>query len=114
MTFCRGLDGSISGISLVSDLARSVIQEQFDREREYQELILWLLFIIGASLSRQTDDAWSIAKTAETMQTLGLQTWEDVAQIVSKFPWVGAVHDNAGQWYYTASCSTLLFEAASE
>jgi hypothetical protein len=103
MTFFRGLDSRISGIHLLSDLARSAIQEHFDSKREYQELLLWLLFIKGASIFKQMDDPWSIAKISETMQTLDLNTWEDVAETVSNFPWVGAIHDKAGQWYHAVS-----------
>jgi hypothetical protein len=114
MTFFRGIAGKVSGMPLLSELARSAIQEHFDGGREYQELLLWLLFIRGVSLFKQTDDAWLIAKTAETMRTMGLHTWEDVAQTISKYPWVDAVHDKAGQWYHAVSCSTLLLESASE
>jgi hypothetical protein len=114
MTFFRGLDGETSGSRLLSDLARSAIQQHCDSVQEDQELLLWLLFIKGASVFGQMDDAWSIAKTAETMQTLDLHTWEDVAQTISNFPWVGAVHDKAGQLYHAISCSTLLLEATSK
>jgi hypothetical protein len=108
MTFFRGLDGRISSIPLLADLFRSAIEEHFSSEREYQELLLWLLFIRGASIFGQMNDAWLVTKTAETMQTLNLLTWKDVAQTISKYPWVGAVHDSAGQWHQAVSYSTIL------
>jgi hypothetical protein len=114
MAFFRGFDGKISGIPLLSELVRSAIKEHFNEERECQELLLWLLFIRGVSIFGQTDDAWLIAKTAETMQTLGLHTWEDVAQTMSKFPWVDAVYNKAGEWYHAVSCSTHLLQVASK
>jgi hypothetical protein len=110
MTFFRGLDGKISGLPLLSGLARTAIQEDFDSERENQEVMLWLLFISRASIFKQTDDAWLIPKTAQTIQALGLHTWEDVSQTISKFPWVDVVHDKTGDWYEALQPSTLLPE----
>jgi len=97
LTFMRGLDHKIIDAPLLYNAARIAAQESFDDE-ENQEVLLWLLFIGGASIFTQLDDIWLIVKTKAIMQTLGLHTWRDVSQTLAKFPWVSAVHDNACHW----------------
>jgi hypothetical protein len=99
MTLFPGLDGRISINPLLYDLARSAIQKYPDNEQEYQEMLLWLLFLERASIFRHLDDVWLIPKIAQTMQALGLQTLEDAAQAISKFPSVNAVHDITREYH---------------
>ncbi|RDW60302.1 hypothetical protein BP5796_11908 [Coleophoma crateriformis] len=94
--FC-GLDYKMMKSPLLNDLARSAAQEPFDGDQENQEVLLWLLFIGGAAVFRQPDDAWLTPKTIHTMQALDLHTWDDVRQMLAKFPWVTAIHDKAGR-----------------
>lgn len=105
MTMMRGLDHKISNIPLLSYLARLAAAAHLDNEQENQEVLLWMLFIGGASIFRQPDDLWLIPKITHTMSTLGLCTWQDVVQTLVKFPWVNAVHDKAGEALWQRSTS---------
>lgn len=97
MTLFLGFDFKIKDVSLASDLARAAVQGQFDEEQEGQKLLLWVLFMGGASIFSQADDVWLNPKIASTMHALDLHTWQDVSQVLAKFPWVHATHDKAGQ-----------------
>ncbi|KAF2812783.1 uncharacterized protein BDZ99DRAFT_555576 [Mytilinidion resinicola] len=100
MTLLRRLDRRIVEIPLLSQLARSAAEENFDDGRESQELLLWVLSIGGASVFTYTDDAWLAPKLLETTHALSLHTWEDVRRTVVKFPWINALHDNPSQSLY--------------
>ncbi|RDW84262.1 hypothetical protein BP6252_01852 [Coleophoma cylindrospora] len=104
--FC-GLDYKMIKSPLLNDLASSAAQEPFDGDQENQEVLLWLLFIGGASVFKQPDDAWLTPKTTQTMKNLDLHTWEDARQILVRFPWVSVIHDKAGR---LQTCSQGLLE----
>lgn len=108
VTFLRGLDHRIADMPLLSHLVRSATQGPFGNEKESQEVLLWLLFIGGASIFRQPDDVWLIPKTTQTMDALDLHTWEDVTGTLSKFPWVHAIHDKTCQWHRLPFCHRSL------
>ena len=69
ITFLRGFDRRIPDIPILSELARSATQENFDNEQENQEVLLWTLFIGALLIFRQPDDAWLIPKTTRAMHT---------------------------------------------
>ena len=116
VAFLRGFDRQIPDIPILSKLARSAAQENFDKEQENQEVLLWILFIGAVSIFRQPDDAWLIPKTTQAMHALGLHTWEDVVRTLVRFPWVNAVHDKAGQalWHRSTSHYRPPSEVTSE
>ena len=116
ITFLRGFDRRIPDIPILSELARSAAQENFDNEQEIQEMLLWTLFIGAASIFRRPDDAWLIPKTTQTMHALELHTWEDVVRTLVKFPWVNAVHGQAGKalWHRSTSHYRSPSEVTSE
>jgi hypothetical protein len=106
MTFFPGLDGMLGDMPLLYKLARSAAEDTLGNERENQEIILWVLFMGGASIFGQADDVWLVPRTVQTLQALDLHTWEDVYQTLVKLPWVSTVHDKAGetQWHKATSC----------
>lgn len=114
MTFLRGLDGTLPETTILSELVRSVAQSPFGNALEMQELLLWVLFIGHNSVFAPLDDTWLIPKTTRTMHALGLHTWEDVAQVVARFPWVNALHDKASQRHRLASYYDASAEATPE
>ena len=116
ITFLRGFDRQIPDIPILSDLARSAAQENFDNEQENQEVLLWTLFLGAASIFGQPDDAWVIPKTTWAMHALDLHTWEDVVRTLDKFPWVNAAHNKAGQalWHRSTSNYRPPSEVTSE
>lgn len=103
MTLLRKLDLSITGVSLVSGPIRSAAQEEWDNQRENQELLLWILFIGGVSIFNQVDDIWLIPKILQTSHVLDLHNWEDITRSLRKFSWVSTIHAKAGQALWSRS-----------
>jgi hypothetical protein len=95
-TFLLGLGRRCPDFHLLSELARSAAQQCFNDE-ESQEVLLWTLLIGSVSIFRHLDHLWLIPRVSETSQALGLLTWGDVSQTLSKFPWVNSLHDTPGQ-----------------
>ena len=101
MAFLRGLDMKATDIPLIAGLARSVAQDHIGSERVDREVILWILFVGRASAFGEADDEWLIPKMAETMRTLGIDSWEGVSSVIATFPWVSDIHGKSAQalWY---------------
>ena len=104
-TFLLGLGLTVPEFPLLSKLARSAAQGNFDEDKENQEVLLWVFFIGRASIFREADDVWLIPRVTGTMLALGLHTWEDLSRTLSKFPWVSALHNKPGQtlWHRSRS-----------
>ena len=103
MTFLRRLDNKILDMPFLSALARSGVQEQFDCDKEIQEMLLWILFIGKTSIFKESDDIWLVPLITRKMRALNLRTWEDVHQMLAKWPWVKALHDKIGRHLYERS-----------
>ncbi|KFZ02795.1 hypothetical protein V502_11511 [Pseudogymnoascus sp. VKM F-4520 (FW-2644)] len=101
MAFLRGLDMKATNIPLIADLARSVAQDHVGSERVDRDVILWILFVGRASAFGEADDEWLIPKMAETMRSLGIDSWEGVSSVLATFPWVSDIHGKSAQahWY---------------
>ncbi|PKX89329.1 uncharacterized protein P174DRAFT_378809 [Aspergillus novofumigatus IBT 16806] len=97
VTFLSGLDHRIAHNALLSNLLANAAQDLADDTLDAQEILLWIL-CIGAASSPQlgAHPTW-ITKSKETIDTLKLKTWEQVQDILAKYPWVNAVHDTAGK-----------------
>ncbi|GFF68493.1 hypothetical protein IFM47457_02083 [Aspergillus lentulus] len=97
ITFLPGLDHRIAHNALLSNLLLSVAQDLADDGLDIREILLWMLYIGAASSSQLgTHPTW-ISKSKETIDTLKLRTWEQVQDVLAKYPWVNAVHDTAGK-----------------
>ncbi|KAJ9271320.1 transcriptional regulator family: Fungal Specific TF [Paecilomyces variotii] len=111
--FFWSLDRSIPTIPLLTESIRSIVQRYAGDSQEERAVLLWLLFTLAASISKQPDDeVWLVPKAAETMDAMDLHTWEDVHRTLSMFPWVNATHDTAGQalWQKSRVRLSLLRE----
>ncbi|KAH6989020.1 hypothetical protein BKA56DRAFT_574963 [Ilyonectria sp. MPI-CAGE-AT-0026] len=97
VTFLRGLDRKTIRYPRISTLSWSAAQHDFTAQREDQEVLLWLLFIGRYTIFTQTDDSWLIPKVKGAVEALALQSWEDARRTLAAFPWVGDLHDKAGQ-----------------
>ncbi|KAL6411980.1 hypothetical protein AUP68_04360 [Ilyonectria robusta] len=97
VTFLRGLDRKTIRYPRISTLSWSAAQHDFTAQREDQEVLLWLLFIGRYTIFTQTDDSWLIPKVKGAVEALALQSWEDARRTLATFPWVGDLHDKAGQ-----------------
>ncbi|KFY93114.1 hypothetical protein V498_04558 [Pseudogymnoascus sp. VKM F-4517 (FW-2822)] len=106
MAFLRGLDMKVTHVPLISDLARSVVQNDVGSERVDREIVLWILFVGETSAFGDADHGWLIPKIAETTRFLGIDTWEGVSRILATFPWVNDVHGKSAQalWYKSTFC----------
>ncbi|KFY62870.1 hypothetical protein V496_04345 [Pseudogymnoascus sp. VKM F-4515 (FW-2607)] len=106
MAFLRGLDMKVTHVPLISDLARSVVQNDVGSERVDREIVLWILFVGETSAFGDADHGWLISKIAETTRFLGIDTWEGVSRILATFPWVNDVHGKSAQalWYKSTFC----------
>ncbi|CAG8981701.1 hypothetical protein HYALB_00006574 [Hymenoscyphus albidus] len=83
--------------SLLSSLIRIACNSFVEGDEDSQKLFLWVLFVGNVSVLWQQDHAWVIPKIQEITLSLNLRTWEDIRQIISGFPWIGALHDKSGQ-----------------
>ncbi|EAW16870.1 uncharacterized protein NFIA_002200 [Aspergillus fischeri NRRL 181] len=97
VTFLPGLDYRTAHNALLSNLLLNVAQDLADDGLDVREILLWTLYIGAASSSQLgTHPTW-ISKSKETIDTLKLRTWEQVQNMLAKYPWVNAVHDTAGK-----------------
>lgn len=96
-TIRLGFDNHIPIFTLLSKLFRTACEGYIVENMVTQELLLWSLFIGNLSVLREQDDTWFIPKIQEATLNLNLCHWEDTCQVISKFPWVKALHDNPGK-----------------
>lgn len=96
-TIRLGFENQIPHFSLLSEMLRTACEGYTDKDKESQEMFLWILFMGRSSVLRQQNDAWFISKIHETTLGLNILTWEDTLQSLSKFPWYNALHDTSGQ-----------------
>ncbi|KAF4222431.1 hypothetical protein CNMCM5878_005713 [Aspergillus fumigatiaffinis] len=97
VTFLPGLDHRIAHNDLLSNLLLDVVQGLADDVLDIQEMLLWMLYIGAASSSQLGAHPTWISKSKDIIDTLKLRTWEQVKDILAKYPWVNAVHDTAGK-----------------
>jgi hypothetical protein len=97
VTFLPGLDRRIAHNALLSNLLLNAAQLFSDGGQDDQEMLLWMLYIGAASSAQLGAHPTWISKSKETIDTLKLMTWEQVQDILAKYPWVKAVHDTAGK-----------------
>ncbi|PYH91363.1 hypothetical protein BO71DRAFT_51560 [Aspergillus ellipticus CBS 707.79] len=82
----------------VSLRLKDVVEDELE---DYDaELATWLMFIGGIWTSGDVDREWLIFRIARVVNQLGMKRWEEVRDLVKKFPWINALHDELGlgQW----------------
>lgn len=79
---------------LVSLRLKDVLDHRLDEVGD--DLLLWLLFIGGIWISGGTDRFWLGSRIKSLSRTLGINNWAEVHTCISKFPWIGNVHDELG------------------
>jgi len=83
---------------LLARLIREEVAEKNPKELRsegIQPALLWLLFLGRASVLESEDDDWLDTMILEIMKALKLETAEDLAQMLSLFPWIPVLHDAA-------------------
>ncbi|KAH8672038.1 hypothetical protein BGZ60DRAFT_26101 [Tricladium varicosporioides] len=96
-TLLLGFGRKFSHFPILARNFRSVSHQCFLEHKEKSELYLWSLIIGGIATLGDVDDWCLMARILETSLTLDLHTWEDVARILSRFPWIHSLHNGAGQ-----------------
>ncbi|GIC86098.1 uncharacterized protein Aud_002461 [Aspergillus udagawae] len=104
VTFLPGLDRRIAHNALLSKLLLDAAQAFSDDGLDIQEILLWMLYIGAASSSQLGAHPTWISKLKGTTDTLKLRTWEQVQDMLAKYPWVNAVHHAAGKalWLHSS------------
>ncbi len=61
------------------------------------EVVLWMLFV-GEVTGVLEDDGeeWVARRVREVVAGLGLRDWEEVREVLRKFPWVDVCYDGKG------------------
>ncbi|KAL6815341.1 hypothetical protein GGI42DRAFT_311346 [Trichoderma sp. SZMC 28013] len=96
-----GLDRRVVENAILSQLLHDEASKETNSET--QEILLWLLFLGAAGILQDPGhDIWLIPKTCETMQALGLDTWDSIRSVLFKFPWMND--------FYESGASALFFK----
>lgn len=102
-SFLCGLDRRLTENSILSQMICK--EASLEPNNEEQEILLWLLFL-GAAVVLQDPchDAWLIPKTWETMQKLQVNTWSEIMENLSRFPWINDFYERESlALYYRVS-----------
>ncbi|KAG7410814.1 hypothetical protein Forpe1208_v009906 [Fusarium oxysporum f. sp. rapae] len=76
---------------LVTALVKEVIGSMpNDHEVEFA---FWLLIVGGISVPANDGRGWIVEKLREQASILGIMTWEQAKDRLSRFPWMDAIHD---------------------
>ncbi|RBR21689.1 uncharacterized protein FIESC28_04789 [Fusarium coffeatum] len=57
----------------------------------------WLLMLGGISVPKGDDQEWMITRLREEASRIGVVTWKDARDCLTKFPWMTVIHDESGQ-----------------
>lgn len=67
-------------------------------------LILWLLFIGGIWIDISSNGSWLFPKIMTMTGRLGIVTWLEIHEVIDKFPWINALHSEAGRALWNMAC----------
>lgn len=81
--------------NLVSRCLGSVIGRMISELGD--DLLLWLLFIGGISVLEEADQRWVVLQISHIVRLLGFENWGQMRQLLTQFPWIGAIHDGPGK-----------------
>lgn len=81
------------------DLISFCLGDILDRQSEDLEddFVLWLVLIGGVWTVGKDQKEWLSRTIRSKAQILGLKTWDDAQDAVSKYPWIQVLHDAPGQ-----------------
>lgn len=100
-TLLVGLDGKFAPNTILTRLVTSIASLEKEPRQNVatanysEELLLWVLLIAVAAstIGSVADDGWLMPRLDRIASALNLQKVEGVLQVVSKFPWMNALHD---------------------
>ncbi|KAI1803530.1 hypothetical protein F4811DRAFT_562433 [Daldinia bambusicola] len=83
-------------LPLLRQRIEALVLEEFIGDKEEEEVLLWILFMAGITIPQLTEDGHFMRRISKVTISLNLQIWDDVHQILSKFPWIKAIHERPG------------------
>ncbi|KAH8205487.1 hypothetical protein TruAng_000393 [Truncatella angustata] len=84
---------------LVSRHLREVLEyEEMYGCGEYDNLLLWVMFIGGIWVLADPDGFWLLPKLRTLVRKLGIKDFEGVLKRLRSFPWINEMHDEAGRF----------------
>uniref|UniRef100_A0A8H7K555 Transcription factor domain-containing protein n=1 Tax=Bionectria ochroleuca TaxID=29856 RepID=A0A8H7K555_BIOOC len=93
MPFMHQLDGTMPHCPLLSHQIHLAMQRDFATAEHTQEVLLWILLVSGASVFSQLEDGWLVSAVSKATKTLDLCTWEELACVMDKYPWIDGIHN---------------------
>jgi hypothetical protein len=80
------------------EVLRRQFQEIFENQNFFDsispETYTWLLFAAGMSiLDTEKHAAWFKSRLSGVLSKLGIMVWQSAYQVLRKYPWVTAIHD---------------------
>ena len=103
MPFMHGLSGLLQDSSLIGALLTDTIQanesvtDEAGQHALGKEFLLWLSFVLWAAMPDRAPYAWLASTVSKLMHDQNLSTWEDVTEILRKYPWIPALHGKVGR-----------------
>ncbi len=82
--------------SLICLCLRDVLNNGPD-EHDGSGLVLWLILVGGIWILGDADEDWLYPRIRSETRRLGLETWDEVLGVVTKFPWVHHLHGQPGR-----------------
>ncbi|KAF7560335.1 hypothetical protein G7046_g3813 [Stylonectria norvegica] len=80
---------------LVSLCLRDVLESDLDG---YDDgFLLWLVVLGGIWVSNDADSVWILPRIRTVAARMDLHTWDDARGLISKFPWLDAIHGQLGR-----------------
>ncbi|KAF2096856.1 hypothetical protein NA57DRAFT_42558 [Rhizodiscina lignyota] len=86
---------------LARELHRA-IQETSNTGSVRQATLLWLLFVGGISVFGNPYKAWLMPQIQACLIALQINSWQDVRDILTRLPWIEAVHNRSGEAVWLA------------
>ncbi|KAI1479565.1 hypothetical protein F4774DRAFT_381368 [Daldinia eschscholtzii] len=74
----------------------ALVLEELTEDKEEEGILLWILFMAGLTISDLPDNGNFMQRIRKLTTSLCLQSWDDVRQILSKFPWINAINEKPG------------------
>jgi hypothetical protein len=87
---------------LLAKELHGALQKYEQVAKRNDEIMLWALFIGYVTVLPENDHVWMLPLAIETCAKLGLQSWEDVRGVLSRFAWIGILYDKAGSKLWNA------------
>ena len=97
------LPGIGSKMTRLADGLRAVLTSAM-ADLSLERLMLWGAFVAGVSIFEGLHDGWLVDILAQSLSTLGLQTWAETKAVLKTFLWIDLVFDRAAERMFDRCC----------